>query len=152
VLQEYSTAVATNPSATTDTLRTAYAPTFARALKPGGRVVLVKNWALVDPAPFPDRGAATAAIDRNYAAVSAALSTPNLLAPIGEEFETLIAGHGPSYLIADGKHPNATALYLNAVTLYGIIFGESPRGLPDLYLTSAVAAELRSVAATAIGY
>ena len=152
VLQEYSTLVATNPSAAMDTLLNTYGPTFARALKPGGRVVLFKNWALVDPAPFPSRAAATVAIDTNYAALSAALSTPNLLAPIGDEFETIIARRGTSYLIADGKHPNDTAIYLNAATLYGILFGESPRALADLYLPAPVASDLRSVAAAAIGY
>ncbi|WP_432994689.1 hypothetical protein [Dactylosporangium sp. CA-233914] len=153
VLQEYSTLVATNPSAATDTLLRTYAPTFARALKPGGRVVLFKNWALVDPSPFPSRAAAKAAIDTNYAALSAALPTPNLLAPIGDEFETIIAAEGPSSLIvADGKHPNDAAVYLDAVTLYGILLRESPRHLPDLYLPAPVASKLRSVAATAIGY
>jgi hypothetical protein len=152
VLQEYSTLVATDPAAATDTLLGTYAPALARALKPGGRVVLFKNWAVTDPAPFPDRAAATAAIATNYAALSAALATPNLLAPIGEAFETIIAERGTSYLIADGKHPNDTAIYLNAVTLYGILMRESPRGLADLYLTAYVASNLRSVAATAIGY
>jgi hypothetical protein len=115
--------------------------------------VLFKNWALVDPAPFPSRAAAKAAIDANYAALSAALATPNLLAPIGDEFETVIAAEGPSSLIvADGKHPNDTAVYLDAVTLYGVLFGESPRGLADLYVPAPVAAALRSVAASAIGY
>jgi hypothetical protein len=153
VLQEYSTLVAANPSAATNTLLTVYAPTFARALKPGGRVVLFKNWALADPSPFQTRVAAKAAIDRNYTTLSAALATPNLLAPIGDEFETIIAAKGASYLIApDGKHPNSTAVYLDAVTLYGILFRESPRDLPDLYLTAPVASYLRSIAATAIGY
>jgi hypothetical protein len=153
VLQEYSTLVATTPSVATNTLLNVYAPTFARALKPGGRVVLFKNWALTDPAPFRSRTAAKAAIDKNYAALSAALAMPNLLAPIGDEFETIIAAKGTSYLIvADGKHPNDTAVYLDAVTLYGILFGESPRNLADLYLTAPVAAYLRLVAAAAIGY
>jgi hypothetical protein len=156
VLQEYSTLVATNPAAATGTLLHTYAPTFARSLKPGGRVVLFKNWALADPEPFPSRAAARAAIDTGYAAMSAALtarSTPNLLAPIGDEFETIIAARGTSYLIVpDGKHPNDTARYLDAVTLCGILFRESPVHLADLYLPGPVAAELRSVAATAIGY
>jgi hypothetical protein len=153
VLQEYSTLVATSPSAARNTLLTMYAPAFIHALKPGGRVVLFQNWALVDPAPFPSRAAATAAIDSNYAALSAALATPNLLAPIGDEFESIIAAKGTSYLIvADGKHPNDTAIYLEAVTLYGILFRESPRNLANLYLTTSVASYLRSVAATAIGY
>jgi len=153
VLQEYSTLVATNPAQATDTLLGTYAPAFAGALKPGGRVVLFKNWALVDPAPFPSRAAAKAAIDANYAALSAALGTPNLLAPIGDEFETVIAAEGaPALIVADGKHPNDTAVYLDAVTLYGILFGESPRGLADLYVPAPVAAGLRAVAAAAIGF
>ncbi|WP_432839148.1 hypothetical protein [Dactylosporangium sp. CA-092794] len=153
VLQEYSTLVAANPAAATETLLGTYAPAFARALKPGGRVVLFKNWALVDPAPFPTRAAATAAIDANYAALSAALATPNLLAPIGDEFETVIAAEGAPYLIEpDGKHPSDAAIYLDAVTLSGIVLSESPRGLADLYLTGPAAADLRAVAATAIGY
>ncbi|GAA3216681.1 hypothetical protein ACFO1B_15490 [Dactylosporangium siamense] len=153
VLQEYSTLLATDPAAATDTLLNTYAPTFGRALKPGGRVVLVKNWALVDPKPFPSRAAATAAIDAHAAALSAALSTPNLLAPIGDAFETVIAAKGTSYLIApDGKHPNDAAIYLDAAILYGILCRESPAGLADLYLSPPAAAYLRSVAAAAIGY
>jgi len=153
VLQEYSTLVATNPSAASETLLTLYASTFARSLKPGGRVVLFKNWALVNPSPFQTRAAAKAAIDRNYAALSAALTTPNLLAPIGDEFETIIAAKGAGYLIVpDGKHPNSTAVYLDAVTLYGILFRDSPRNLPDVYLAAPVASYLRAVAAAAIGY
>ncbi|MEV0268308.1 hypothetical protein AB0H43_05975 [Hamadaea sp. NPDC050747] len=153
VLQEYSTLVATNLPAARDTLLTLYAPTFRRALKPGGRVILFKNWALANPAPFRSRAAAKAVIDANYAALSAALSTPNLLAPIGDEFEKIIATRGVSHLIvADGKHPNDNAVYLDAVTLFGIVFATSPRDLAQLYLPADVAAHLRAVAATAIGY
>ncbi|GAA0525708.1 hypothetical protein GCM10010172_02730 [Paractinoplanes ferrugineus] len=153
VLQEYSTLVATNPAAATSALLGTYAPAFARTLKPGGKVVLFKNWALRDPAPFATRAAAVAAIDTNYAALSAALDTPNVVAPISDEFEKLIATNGTSYLIvADGKHPDDTAIYLDAVTLYGILFRESPRGLSDQYLTATTAAALRDVAATQIGY
>lgn len=153
VLQEYSTLVATDLAAATRTLRQTYEPNLRRALKPGGRVVLFKNWALVNPAPFPSTAAANDAIDRNYAALSAALATPHVIAPIADAFETLIATHGASFLIdPDGKHPNDTARYLDAVTLCGILSGESPRDLADLYLPAPVAAELRAVAATAIGY
>ncbi|PRY44452.1 discoidin domain-containing protein [Umezawaea tangerina] len=153
VLQEYSTLVATDPAAAARTLVDTYSPTFGRALKPGGKVVLFKNWALVDPAPFPSRAANVAAIDTNYAALSTGLPTPNALAPISEEFEALVAAKGTSYLIvADGKHPNDTAIYLDAATLYGILFRESPRALGPLYLAPATATSLREVAATAIGY
>ncbi|WNV85942.1 discoidin domain-containing protein [Umezawaea sp. Da 62-37] len=153
VLQEYSTLVATNPTSASNTLLNTYSPTFGRSLKPGGKVVLFKNWALVDPAPFANRAANVAAINTNYAALSTGLPTPNALAPISEEFETLIATKGTSYLIvADGKHPNDTAIYLNSATLYGILFRESPRGLSPLYVNAATATSLREVAATAIGY
>ena len=43
--------------AAVDTLLNLYAPAFARSLKPGGRVVLFKNWALAEPAPFRSRAA-----------------------------------------------------------------------------------------------
>ena len=153
VVQEYSTLVATSPSAATSTLLTLYGPAFARALKPGGRVVLFKNWALANPSPFRSRAAAKAAIDKNYALQSASLAAANLVAPIADEFETVIAAKGVRYLIdPDGKHPNDTAVYLEAVTLYGIFFQESPRDVADLYLTASAAAYVRSVAATAIGY
>ena len=153
VLQEYSTLVATDPAAARDTLvRTLY-PALSRALRPGGRVVLFKNWALADPAPFPDRAAAKRAIDTGYASLSAALRLPNVVAPVGDEFETLIAERGTAYLIdPDGKHPNDTARYLDAVTLYGSVFGASPRDLADLYVAPSEAAHLRSVAAAALGY
>jgi len=153
VLQEYSTLVATNPAQATSTLLTTYGPALSRALKPGGKLVLFKNWALVDPAPFATRAAEVAAIDANYAALAAAPATPTVLAPISDEFETVIATRGTSYLIvADGKHPNDTAIYLDAATLYGILFRESPRRLTDSYLTAATASAMRDVAATAIGY
>jgi hypothetical protein len=153
VLQEYSTLVATNPGAATSTLLNTYAPTFARALKPGGKVVLFKDWALVDPAPFATRAANVAAINTNYAALSSALPTPNLVAPISDEFEKLIAANGTSYLIvSDGKHPNDAAIYLDAATLYGILFRESPRVLSSQYLSATTGAALREVAAGQIGY
>jgi hypothetical protein len=153
VLQEYSTLVATDPGAATSALVDTYAPALNRALKPGGKVVLFKDWALVDPSPVPSRAADVAAINTNYAALSASLATPNLVAPISDEFERLIASNGTSYLIvADGKHPNDTAIYLDAATLYGILFHESPRALSNQYLSATTAASLRDVAASQIGY
>ncbi len=153
VLQEYSTLVATNLTSARNTLLNTYAPKFAGALKPGGKVILFKDWALVDPAPFATRAANVAAINTNYAALAAALSTPDVLAPISDEFEKIIATHGTSYLIvADGKHPNDTAIYLDAATLYGILFHVSPRTLSDQYLAPATASSMRDVAATQLGY
>lgn len=153
LLQEYSTLVATAPERATATLLRTYAPALARSLKPGGRVVLFKNWALADPAPFASRAANVAAIDAGYERLAAALPLPHLVAPISDEFEAVVARDGTGPLIdPDGKHPTGLAVYLDAVTLYGIFFGHSPRELPDLYLPPATAARLRAVAAAALGY
>jgi hypothetical protein len=153
VLQEYSTFVALHPAAAENTLLVAYAPRLAKVLRPGGRVVLFKDWALARPVPLADRAAAVAAIDAGYARLSAALPVPHVVAPIGDEFERVIARRGPSsLLVADGKHPNDTAVYLDAATLYGLLFGTSPRDLPGLYLRPAVARTMRDVAAAALGY
>lgn len=153
VLQEYSTVTATDLEAASSALTGTYAPAISRVLKPGGKVVLFKNWALTSPAPFADRAENVAAIDAHYATLAARLTIPTVLAPISDEFETVIRARGTSFLIVpDGKHPTDAAIYLDAVTLYGIIFGRSPRALADLYLPSADASYLRAVAATAIGY
>ena len=80
---------------------------------------------------------------------------PTIVAPISDTFETLIATKGTSYLIlADGKHPHGRAVYLNAATLYGILFRSSPRNLSNLYVDSdsTTAPQLRAVSATAVGY
>jgi len=153
LLQEYSVLVATAPDRATATLLRTYAPALARSLKPGGRVVLFKDWALTDPAPFASRAQNVAAIDAGYARLAAALPLPALIAPISDEFEAVVARDGTRTLIdPDGKHPTGRAVYLDAVTLYGIFFGLSPRELPDLYLPPAEAIRLRRVAATALGY
>jgi hypothetical protein len=156
VLQEYSSTVAVNLPAATTTLLATYAPALAKVLKPGGKIVLFKNWATVDPAPFATRAAYVAALDANYATLAARLgSPPGLVAPISDTFEPLIAAHGTSYLIvADGKHPQGRAIYLNAATLYGILFRTSPRAVPNLYVDSdtTTAPGLREASAAAIGY
>jgi len=152
LLQEYSTLVAGDPARATATLRT-YAPALTRSLKPGGRVVLFKNWALADPAPFATRARNVAAIDAGYARLAAALPLPTLVAPISDAFETVVARDGIArLLVADGKHPADQAVYLDAATLYGLFFGCSPRDLPDLHVSPAAAARLREAAATALGY
>jgi hypothetical protein len=153
VLQEYSTLVASQPARATATLVRTYAPALVSALKPGGRVVLFKNWALTDPAPFTSRAQNVAAINTGYARLAAALPVPVVVAPISDEFEAVVARHGTRPLIVpDGKHPTGQAVYLDAVTLYGLLFGLSPRELPDLYLPRATASDLRDVAADALGY
>ena len=155
VLQEYSSLVPTNLASASGTLLNTYAPAVAKVLKPGGKVVLFKDWATVDPAPFASRAAYVTALTTNYTALSARLALPNLVAPISDTFEPLIAANGSSYLIvADGKHPHGRAIYLNAATLYGILFRTSPRTVPNLYVDSdnTTAPALRNTSANAIGY
>ena len=156
VLQEYSTLVALDPARAEDTLLRTYASALTRALKPGGRIVLFKNWAVVKSAPFASRAEYLRAINSGYARLAgemAALSLPTVVAPISDEFEAVRArgGAGP-LIVPDGKHPTGQAIYLDAATLYGLIFGRSPRDLPDLFIPTAAAARLREVAATALGY
>jgi hypothetical protein len=78
---------------------------------------------------------------------------PTLVAPISDEFEAVVARHGTSPLIdPEGKHPTGQAVYLDAATLHGLFFGESPRELPDLYVPATMAGRLREVAAAALGF
>lgn len=153
VLQEYSTLVATDPARVRRTLLRTYAPALARSLKPGGRVVLFKNWALTKPAPFRSRAENVAAIDAGYARLAADLPVPTVIAPISDTFETVVARHGTSPLIVpDGKHPTGQAVYLDAATLYALFFARSPRDLPNLYVKPTMARQLRDAAARTLGY
>jgi hypothetical protein len=156
VLQEYSTLVATDPARAEATLLNTYAPALSRSLKPGGRIVLFKNWALANPAPFGSRAENIAAINAGYARLEGdliSLSLPIVVAPIGDEFETVRTrgGAGP-LIVRDGKHPSGQAIYLDAATLYGLIFSRSPRDLPNLFVPITKASRLRDVAAAALGY
>jgi hypothetical protein len=153
LLQEYSTLVVADPARARATLLRTYAPALARSLKPGGRVVLFKNWALADPAPFVSRARNVAAINAGYARLAAALPLPTLIAPISDAFETVVAREGTGVLLVpDGKHPADRAVYLDAVLLYGLFCGCSPRDLADLHVAPAVAARLRGAAASALGH
>jgi hypothetical protein len=153
LLQEYSTLVVRDPARAARTLLRTYAPALSRALKPGGRVVLFKNWALARTAPFASRAAYVAALDAGYARLAAALPLPTVVAPVSDGFEAVVARAGVgALLVPDGKHPNDRAVYLDAALLYGLFFRTSPRDLPDLYVPAATAAGLRDAAATALGY
>lgn len=153
LLQEYSTLVVRDPARARRTLLHTYVPALSRALKPGGRVVLFKNWALARPAPFASRAAYVAALDAGYARLAAALPLPTVVAPVSDGFETVVARAGiRELLVPDGKHPNGRAVYLDAALLYGLFFGTSPRDLPDLYVPAAAAAALRDAAALALGH
>jgi hypothetical protein len=148
LLQEFSVLVATDPGRVRRTLLTTYTQALGRSLKPGGRVILFKNWALVNHRPFASRAANVAAIDTNYARLATALPLPVEIAPVSDAFETVVARRGTTPLIVkDGKHPTGQAIYLDAAILYGMFSGESPVDLPDLYLKADTARYLRSVAA-----
>jgi hypothetical protein len=131
-----------------------YQAAIQRSLKAGsGNLVLFENWALVSLYPFSTRADYTAALDASYARLSAQLSVPNLVAPLGKAFEKVFTTKPQSYLFnPDGKHPNDAAIYLNAAMFYGIVFHESPAGLPSLYLQSADAAFLQDVAAQVLEF
>jgi hypothetical protein len=69
--------------------------------------------------------------------------------------EVVAAVNGAGYLIvADGKHPHGRAIYLNAATLYGILFRAPPRNPSNLYVDSdtTTAPGLHNTAAAATGY
>ncbi|AGZ44159.1 discoidin domain-containing protein [Actinoplanes friuliensis] len=153
LLQEQSTLVTKNFAAAEKALLDTYAPAVVKNLEPGGRVLLFENWALADNAGFPSRAANVAAIESGYARLSAELTVPNTIVPISDAFEKIIAADGTSGLIvADGRHPNDKAIYLDAAVLYGILFTTSPENLAGLYLPAATAARLRAVAADVLGY
>lgn len=153
LLQEFSVLVATDPGRVRRTLLNTYAPALARSLKPGGRVILFKNWALVNPKPFASRRANVAAINANYERLAKAMPLPVVIAPISDGFEAVVARQGTTSLIVkDGKHPTAQAIYLDAAILYGMLLNRSPREVPSLYLQPRTARSLRAVAARSLGY
>ena len=152
LLQEQSTLVAKNFVAAESALLQTYAPALTGALKPGGKILLFKNWALAGNAGFPSRAANVAAIDTGYAKLAAELTLPNETVPVSDAFEKIIATEGTAELIVeDGRHPNDRAIYLDATMLYGVLFQASPATVGDLYLSAADAAGLRAVAAEVLG-
>lgn len=153
LLQEFSVLVATDPGRVRRTLLDTYAPALARSLKPGGRVILFKNWALVNPKPFLSRRANVAAIDANYERLAAEMPVPVEIAPVSDAFERVVATQGThSLIVKDGKHPTSQAVYLDAALLYGMFFDRSPREVPSLYLPGRTARSLSDVAARTLGY
>jgi F5/8 type C domain len=153
LLQEQSTLVAKNYASAEKALLQTYAPAVVKNLEPGGRILLFENWALADNAGFPSRAANVAAIESGYARLSAGLTAPNAIVPISDAFEQVIADDGTSGLIvADGRHPNDKAIYLDAAVLYGALFRTTPANLTDLYLPAPTAARLRTVAADVLGH
>jgi hypothetical protein len=88
VLQEYSTVPVQDTALFYKTALSTYQPAIQRSLKAGsGNLVLFENWALVSLYPFSTRADYTAALDASYARLSAQLSVPNLVAPLGKAFE-----------------------------------------------------------------
>jgi hypothetical protein len=149
VLQEYSTVPVQQTTLFLNTVLSTYQPSVQRSLKADtGTVLLFENWALVSPVYPYTRAGYTSLLDETYAELSRQLSTPNLIAPLSTAFERVFATKPLSYLFnPDGKHPNDAAIYLNAAMFYGIVFRESPVGLPSLYLPAGDAAFLQDIAA-----
>ena len=152
VLQEYSTLAVQNPTAFYDTAVSTYQPSIARSLASSGTLFLFENWALTDISPFATRVAYTAALDANYATLSTKLSTHNAIAPLSRAFEKVLETKPQSYLMYDGLHPTDAAIYLNACVFYALLFGESPAGLPPLYLSATEAAFLQDAAAKVVEF
>ena len=107
---------------------------------------------LTDLNGFATRAAYTAALDANYAMLSAKLSTHNAIAPLSRAFEKVLQTKPQTYLMFDGKHPTDAAIYLNACVFYALLFRESPAGLPPLYLSATEAAFLQDAAAQVVEF
>ena len=147
-VQEYSTLPVQNPDQFYATLTTTYQPSLLASLNPAsGRVILFENWAVTDITPFPTRAAYTAALDANYATLLSRLVAPALIAPLSRAWEQVFTQKPQSFLFVDDKHPNGAGVYLNACVYYAIVFGDTPVGLPSLYLSAADATFLQAVAA-----
>jgi hypothetical protein len=150
--QEFSTLPVSNAKVFDATAIQTYEPSLQRSLAASGQVLLFENWALVDFSPFASRAADVAALEAAYTSLSAQLTVPNAVAPIGKAFEAVFATKPESYLIvSDGKHPTDLAIYLNACVYFAMIFHESPVGLPALYVPAADAAFLQGVAEQVTG-
>ena len=148
VYQEYSTLSLTNPDAFFRTALTTYQPSVQKALKPRAQMMLFENWALQDPSPFATRAQALSSLLSAYAQLSTALSTANVIAPFASVWETVFAQRPQSFLfLPDGKHPNDAGIYLNACLMYAMLFGESPVGMPALFLSGQDAVFLQGIAA-----
>jgi hypothetical protein len=150
VLQEYSTVPVQNPTLFYNTAVVTYQPSVQRSLPASGTVLLFENWALTDLYPFSNRADYTAALDANYATLSGKLSTRNVIAPLSRAYEKVFATRPQTYLLTDGKHPTDAGVYLDACVFYAVIFGESPVGLPALYMPAADASFLQAVAAEVV--
>jgi hypothetical protein len=152
VLQEYSTLPVQNPTQFYNTAVVTYQPSVQRSLAASGTVLLFENWAVTDISPFATRADYVAALDANYATLSGKLSTPNLIVPLSRAWEKVLATKPQTYLFMDDKHPNDAGVYLDACVFYAVIFGESPVGLPALYLPAADAAFLQGIASAVVPF
>ncbi len=137
------------------------------AANPDARVILYETWARrFDHAYYPDRFTDPAMMQAElrfhyYDAAeryiptfsSAARSTDVQVAPCGDAWELQLAGGEPPRLHAsDGWHASAAGAYLNALVIYGTIYGSLTDGLVPLRgLDEAVALELQASADRVIG-
>ena len=153
VLQEYSTLPVLDAAQFYNTAEVTYQPSVQRSLTTSGTVLLFENWATDVVYPFgrfATRAAYVAALEANYGTLSGNLSTRNAIAPLSRAYEKVFATKPLTYLFMDDKHPNDAGVYLDACVFYAVIFGESPVGLPALYMSAADASFLQAVAAEVV--
>jgi len=153
VLQEYSTLPVLDAAQFYNTAEVTYQPSVQRSLTTSGTVLLFENWATDVVYPFgrfATRAAYVAALEANYGTLSGNLSTRNVIAPLSRAYEKVFATKPLTYLFMDDKHPNDAGVYLDACVFYAVIFGESPVGLPALYMSAADASFLQAVAAEVV--
>jgi hypothetical protein len=151
VLQEYSTVPVQDAAQFYNTAVVTYQPSVQRSLTTSGTVLLFENWAVTEIVPpFATRADYVAALETNYATLSDKLSTRNVIAPLSRAYEKVFATKPLTYLFMDDKHPNDAGVYLDACVFYAVIFGESPVGLPALYMPAADASFLQAVAAEVV--
>lgn len=95
----------------------------AEITKVGATPIFYLTWARRDT---PDDQAAL-----NYAYIRAARESHARVAPVGMAWAQVRRQHPSLGLyVEDGSHPSAAGSYLAACTLYAVLFGRSPEGLP----------------------
>lgn len=134
---------------------------LARDARAGCRVVLYETWArraghsiytfsFDDPADMQAqlRFHYFDAAERHIPAASIALSGFDVaVAPVGDAWERQLAGGEPPILhAADDYHANEVGQYLNALVLYGTIYGRRTRGLRGIDVDHATARLLQAAA------
>ena len=138
---------------------------LALEANPDCRVVLYMTWArraghavyrnqFSDPADMQAQlrmhynDAAERFIPMNSAAAIVDAAT---VAPVGDAWELQLSGGEPPRLHdSDDYHAGNPGRYLNALVIYGTIYGRSPVGLPPIGVNAATADELQASAEAAL--